>query len=139
MKNNITVITETTTSIMNNGEKIHGNCQPVFCISNGDFFPSMKEAAKKNDVSLASISLVCRGLQKCVKGLKFCLVSDMSSHFVEIAYNMSKLYNENLEKDKALIEMEQSHKESMEALSKVEEDAQTFFKVMSDKFKAIAG
>lgn len=121
-------ITKTHTIVIN-GKKIHGNCNSVFCISNGKMFDSQKEAAKNCNVSTSGVSLVCRGLQRCAKGLRFCLASDMSAHFEEIAQNMSKLYDENVEKEKALVEI---HKE-------VEKDAQMFIKVMNDKIKALVG
>lgn len=130
MKKNI--INNTITSTINNGQKVNGNCNAVFCISNGSVFISQKEAAEKCNVNPAGISLVCRGLQRCVKGLRFCLVTDIPSHIVEISQTMSKMHSDNMEKEKALAEMEQTHKE-------VEKDAQMFLKVMSDKLKAIAG
>ena len=106
-------------------EKIHGNCDATFCISTGGWFASQKDAAKECGVSASAVSLVCRGLQRCTKGLRFCLVTDIPNHIAEICQNMAKLHNENVEKEKALKE--------------VEADAQMFLKVMSDKFKAIAG
>ena len=113
-------------------EKIHGNCNATFCITTGGWFNSQEDAAKVNDVSTSAVSLVCRGLQRCTKGLRFCLVTDIPNHIVEISQNMAKLHSENVEKDKELADMKQAHKE-------VEKDAQMFLKVMSDKLKAIAG
>lgn len=130
MKKNIT--NNTIASTINNGKKVNGNCNAVFCISNGSVFTSQKEAAKVCGVNPAGVSLVCRGLQRCVKGLRFCLVTDIPNHIVEISQQMSKLHSENMEKDKALADMEQTHKE-------VEADAKMFLQVMSGKFKAIAG
>lgn len=123
MKKNITKNTTSTT--ITTIEKIHGNCDATFCISTGGWFNSQKEAAKACGVSASAVSLVCRGIQRCTKGLRFCLVTDIPNHIVEISQNMAKLHSDNVEKEKALKE--------------VEEDAQMFFKVMSDKVKAIAG
>ena len=56
----------------------HGvkNHKPVICIDTGEVYVSLTDAAERIGVTIDSISNVCRGKQKTVKGKRFCYLSN---------------------------------------------------------------
>lgn len=56
------------------------NCKPVFCITTGEVFPSLTDAAAMNNVTVSAMSLATSKKNKICKGKRFCLVSELSMH-----------------------------------------------------------
>ncbi len=61
------------------------NNKPVYCITTGEFYASVLDAAEKNGVSYAAMSWVCCGKSQKCKGKRFCFVSKITEHLEEIA------------------------------------------------------
>lgn len=78
------------------GKRCNGNTNAVLCISTGQVFTSCSDAAEQNDVHIANMSNVCRGVQKTAKGKKFCYVKDINEHLDEVAESIRKanMYDE---------------------------------------------
>lgn len=88
----MSIIKNVTTEIIM-GEDIHGNCKAVYCITNGKYFPSQKEAAKEANVAPSNISNCCRGHLHTINRKKYCFVTDMPLHLIEISNAMHNLQN----------------------------------------------
>lgn len=56
------------------------NCKPVLCITTGEVFPSLTDAAAMNNVTVSAMSLATSKKNKVCKGKRFCLVSELSVH-----------------------------------------------------------
>lgn len=56
------------------------NCKPVLCITTGEVFPSLTDAAAINNVTVSAMSLATSKKNKVCKGKRFCLVSELSMH-----------------------------------------------------------
>lgn len=56
------------------------NCKPVLCITTGEVFPSLTDAAAMNNVTVSAMSLATSKKNKVCKGKRFCLVSELSMH-----------------------------------------------------------
>lgn len=67
------------------GNHYNGNCKPVICITTGEIFVSLTEAAKANSTTPCNMSMVITGKTKTCKGKRFCLVADVMDHIDEIA------------------------------------------------------
>lgn len=70
--------------------KAHGvhtrkNNKPVMCITTGEVYASVLDAAKENGASFSAISLVCCGKSKTCKGKRFCFVTNVTEHLDEIS------------------------------------------------------
>lgn len=70
--------------------KAHGthhrkNHKPVMCITTGEIYASVLDAAEANGVSYAAMSWVCCGKSKTCKGKRFCFVANVTEHLDEIA------------------------------------------------------
>ena len=50
---------------------LNKKCKPVVCITNGEEYISVTEAAEKTGCSLKHISAICLGKRKQTKGLTF--------------------------------------------------------------------
>lgn len=75
-------------SIINvEGNRNHKNCKAVYCITTGEVFASVADAAEKNGVSTASMSWAVCGKSKSCRGKRFCFVSNIIEHLDEIATN----------------------------------------------------
>ena len=97
------------------GKRCNGNTNAVLCISTGQVFTSCSDAAEQNDVHIANMSNVCRGVQKTAKGKKFCYVKDINEHLDEVAESIRKanMYDELMtkeEKRKELLNEVNQHK-----------------------------
>lgn len=56
------------------------NCKPVLCITTGEVFTSLTDAAAMNNVTVSAMSLATSKKNKVCKGKRFCLVSELSIH-----------------------------------------------------------
>ena len=72
------------------GNVTHGNRKPVLCITTGETFASVTDAAKHYNIIATNISAQIRGVahRKTVGGLKFCFVSKTQEHYDEITQQM---------------------------------------------------
>ena len=66
---------------------------PVICLETGEMFDKIADAAKYYDIDGASISKVCKGKQKTVKGMRFRYIIDDEIQYLEndkkIDFNIS--------------------------------------------------
>ena len=75
-------------SIINvEGNRNHKNCKAVYCITTGEVYASVLDAAEKNGVSKSAMSWAISGHSKTCKGKRFCLVHQIVEHLDEIAEN----------------------------------------------------
>lgn len=93
--------------------KAHGihhrkNHKPVMCITTGEIYASVLDAAEANGVSYSAMSWVCCGRMKSCKGKRFCFVANVTEHLDEIAECMrireakAKAYDEINAKQEAV-------------------------------------
>ena len=74
------------TTIKANGIHTRKNHKPVMCITTGEVYASVLDAAKANDVSFSAMSLACCGRSNSCKGKRFCFVANVTEHLDEIAH-----------------------------------------------------
>lgn len=67
------------------GIRHNRNCKPVFCISTGQIFTSITDAAEANDVTVSAMSLAVAKKSKICRGRRFCLVSEIPDNIHELA------------------------------------------------------
>lgn len=72
------------------GHRVKGNCKPVFCITTGEVFTSVSDAAEKLGVTSSTVSWVITGRMATCKGVKLCLISDVVEHLDEIAESIQQ-------------------------------------------------
>lgn len=82
-----TIVTKTEINLDSKPVRTKG-AKPVFCITDGKIYASGIDAAKAIGVCPDIISRACRGHLKTSKGKKYCFVSDMQSHILEISEAM---------------------------------------------------
>lgn len=85
------------------------NCKPVFCITTGEVFPSLTDAAAMNNVTVSAMSLATSKKNKVCKGKRFCLVSELSMHELTELAEAMKVSVEKAAKYDAII-AERNHK-----------------------------
>jgi hypothetical protein len=67
------------------GSNSHKNCKAVYCITTGEMYPSILDAASENDMSYGAMCQAIMRGSKCRNGKKFCLVRDVVAHLDEIS------------------------------------------------------
>ena len=73
-------------SIINvEGHRISKHCKAVYCITTGEVYASVLDAAEANGVSQGAMSWALCGKSKSCKGKRFCFVSQIIEHLDEIA------------------------------------------------------
>lgn len=85
------------------------NCKPVLCITTGQVFPSLTDAAAMNNVTVSAMSLATSKKNKVCKGKRFCLVSELSMHELTELAEAMKASAEKAAKYDAII-AERNHK-----------------------------
>lgn len=90
----MTITIKNFATINANGTRNHGNNKPVFNMTTGAFFASLKDAAKSVDGSIGTMSCALKHRKGVYKGMKWCYVSDIEAHLDELAADIRA----NLEK-----------------------------------------
>ena len=66
------------------GHRTNKNCKAVYCITTGEIYASVIDAAEANNVTVAAMSGALCGRTKICNGKRFCYVSRMMEHLEEI-------------------------------------------------------
>lgn len=103
------------------GKHYSGHCKPVFCITTGEVFASLTDAAESIGTSPANISWVVTGKNKTCKGKRFCLISNVTDHLDEIAETI-RIREEKLAKYDAIVAEEERIKAEQERARKAKEE-----------------
>lgn len=80
-----------------NGTHTRGNCKPIFCITTGEIYTSVTDAAEKIGVTVSAMSSIITGKTKTCNGKRFCYVSKLTEHIEEISESINQktdVYNE---------------------------------------------
>lgn len=86
MKKTATTITvQSESKVKATGEHFNGNAKPVFCITTGEVFASVTDAAKAVGSSQNNLSAHLAGITSHCKGKHFCFISKVTEHLDEIA------------------------------------------------------
>ena len=73
-------------SIINvEGHRSHKNCKAVYCITTGEVFASVADAAEAIGVTKTAMSWALTGRSKSCKGKRFCFIHQIVEHLNEIA------------------------------------------------------
>lgn len=67
------------------GHHNHKNCKAVYCITTGEMYPSILDAASANEMSYGAMCQAIAKGSKCRNGKKFCLIVDVVEHLEEIS------------------------------------------------------
>lgn len=70
------------------GQRSHGCCKPVMCITTGKIYASASDAAEEFGVSLSVLCLAARGAIKTCKNKRWCYVSNVMQHLDELGENI---------------------------------------------------
>ena len=108
-------ITVTNESKVNaTGEHFNGNAKPVYCISTGEIFASVTDAAKAIGSSTNNLSAHLTGITAHCKGKRLCYLSKVTENLDEIASEF-RIRNEKVAAyDKFLAEQEAIRKANEE-------------------------
>lgn len=75
-------------SIINvEGHRTHKNCKAVYCITTGEVYASVSDAAEANGVTPTALGWALSGRSKSCKGKRFCFINQIVEHLDEIAEN----------------------------------------------------
>jgi hypothetical protein len=116
--------------------KAHGvharkNHKPVLCITTGEIYASVLDAAEANGVSFSAMSLACCGRVKTCKGKRFCFVANVTEHLDEIAECMrireakAKAYEEIYAKQEAVRKAKAKYEHYTKRVADLEQQLQT--------------
>lgn len=73
-------------SIINvEGHRTSKHCKAVYCITTGEVYASVLDAAEANGVTQGAMSWALCGKSKSCKGKRYCFVSQIVEHLDEIA------------------------------------------------------
>jgi hypothetical protein len=72
------------------GASTNGNRKPVFCLTTGEVYASVRDAAKILGSAQSCMSRACSDSSYTCKGKRFCFVSDIVQHLDEMAENIRK-------------------------------------------------
>jgi hypothetical protein len=88
MKQTITL--QQTSEMTAVGNCTNGNRKPVFCLTTGEVYASVRDAAKIIGSAQSCMSRACSDSSYTCKGKRFCFVSDIVQHLDEMAENIRK-------------------------------------------------
>ena len=119
------------------GNHTNGNCKPVFCISTGEVFSSLKDAAEQNGVSASAMSWCITGRARSCRGKKFCLVTELTEHLHEISNSITTKHQKAIKYDAIVAEYKRINKAN-EKLRRHRENCEKLRKQMEAEMKALA-
>lgn len=116
--------------------KAHGihhrkNHKPVMCITTGEIYASVLDAAEANGVSFSAMSWACCGRSKSCKGKRFCFVANVTEHLDEIAECMrireakAKAYDEFNAKQEAVRKAKAKYEHYTKRVADLEQQLKT--------------
>ncbi len=133
----MTITTKKTSTITVVGTHTNKNCKPVFCITTGEMYASVSDAAALNGATSASMSChLSKGTKTC-KGKKFCLVSKMTDYAEEIAESVVAKHSKAIAYDAMMAEKERISKAN-ERLARHREACEKLREKMEAEMKALA-
>ena len=81
----MTITVHKETNVSAKGNHRNRNCKPVFCITTGEIFSSVGDAAEAMGVDITTMSHALVGKIKVCKGKRFCYVANITEHLEEIS------------------------------------------------------
>ena len=84
------VLTEKAT-VSAEGKHRNGNTKPVMCITTGEVYTSVTDAAEKNNTTLNNMSVCIKRQRKLRNGKRFCFVSEVNEHLDEMTSNLKTM------------------------------------------------
>ena len=95
----------------------------VLCITTGEIYTSVKQAADANHMKYASVHAVCYGRMKAHNQMQFCYLEDAPYRIVDIANGIKEKNNRVLRKELATAESarDKAYAEYLAAKEKCEE------------------
>ena len=122
MKKTATTITvQNTSSVKATGEHFNGNAKHVFCITTGEVFASVTDAAKAVGSSQNNLSAHLAGITNHCKGKRFCFISKVTEHLDEIASEF-RIRNEKVAAYDKIIAKQAAIKKANEEFAKHKEN-----------------
>ena len=113
-----TINIQNASQVIVEGTRTRRNCKAVYCITTGEMFASVSDAAEANGVYQSNLSWHLAGKAKTCNGKKFCFVNEINEHLNEIVQR-NKMIAHKVSKYDALCEAEErvtKHKERCEEL-----------------------
>ena len=122
MKKTATTITvQSESKVKATGEHFNGNAKPVFCITTGEVFASVTDAAKAVGSSQNNLSAHLAGITSHCKGKRFCFISKVTEHLDEIASEF-RIRNEKVAAYDKIIDKQAAIKKANEEFAKHKEN-----------------
>ena len=124
------------TEVKAQGKHINGNSKLTVCITTGEVFASMLDAAEKENINPSCISIAIKNVDKgaTCKGKRYCRASDVIFYLDEISRNINEreekaaAYDALMAEEKAAREAEALRQKEMTAtetlISKLEAKAE---------------
>jgi hypothetical protein len=84
-------IIKTTEVAIDSKPKRNGNAKPVFCITDGRTFASVKDAAIFYGSHMCNISQACLGKIRTSNGKEFCFVKDLPIRVLDVGSHIQSL------------------------------------------------
>lgn len=88
------------------GTHINGNSKAVFCITTGEFFGSLSDAAHHIKASVGTMCCAMKHRKGVFKGMKWCYVSEINEHLDEIATDIRANIEKALAYDALMAQIE---------------------------------
>ena len=105
------------------GEHFNGNAKPVYCISTGEIFASVTDAAKAIGSSTNNLSAHLTGVTSHCKGKRLCYLSKVTEHLTEIASEF-RIRNEKVKAYDKMIAEQEAIRKANEELAKHKANAE---------------
>ena len=102
----MTITVHNQTNVSAKGNHRNKNCKPVFCITTGEIFSSVTDAAETVGVHPVTMTCALGGKIKTCKGKRFCFVSEITEHLEEISQQTQNRNEKVIAYDKAMAKKE---------------------------------
>lgn len=102
----MTITVHKETSVSAKGTHRRRNSKPIFCITTGEIFSSVGDAADAIGVDISTMSHALLGKVKTCKGKRFCYVTNITEHLEEISQQTQSRNEKVLAYDKAIAKKE---------------------------------